>query len=32
MLKNIHPLLSADLLYALRARGHGATLALGDSN
>ncbi len=32
MLKNISPLLNADVLYALRAMGHGDQLALVDSN
>lgn len=32
MLKNIDPLLNADVLYALRSMGHGDTLALVDTN
>lgn len=32
MLKHLHPLLNADLLYALRAMGHGDELALVDRN
>ncbi|MDA0288566.1 MAG: ribose ABC transporter, partial [Proteobacteria bacterium] len=32
MLKNIHPLLSADLLYILRSMGHGDELILADCN
>ena len=28
MLKNLHPLLNADVLYALRAMGHGDELVL----
>ena len=32
MLKNIDPLLNADVLYALRAMGHGDALILCDSN
>ena len=32
MLKNIDPLLSADVLYALRAMGHGDALVLCDAN
>jgi L-fucose mutarotase len=32
MLKNIDPLLNADLLYALRAMGHGDDLILCDTN
>jgi L-fucose mutarotase len=32
MLKNIHPLLNADLLHALRAMGHGDEIALVDCN
>ena len=32
MLKNIHPLLHADLLHALRAMGHGDELVLADAN
>ena len=32
MLKNINPLLNADLLYALRAMGHGDELVLVDAN
>lgn len=32
MLRNIDPLLNADLLYALRAMGHGDTLVLCDTN
>ncbi|HET6223143.1 MAG TPA: RbsD/FucU family protein [Dongiaceae bacterium] len=32
MLKNIDPLLNADVLYALRAMGHGDTVVLCDSN
>ncbi|MGH6892014.1 MAG: RbsD/FucU family protein [Dongiaceae bacterium] len=32
MLKNIDPLLNADVLYALRAMGHGDTLVLSDTN
>jgi L-fucose mutarotase len=32
MLKNIDPLLSADVLYALRAMGHGDALILCDAN
>lgn len=32
MLKNIDPLLNADVLYALRAMGHGDTLVLCDTN
>ncbi len=32
MLKNIHPLLNADVLYALRAMGHGDELVFTDTN
>ena len=32
MLKNIHPLLNADLLHMLRSMGHGDELALVDRN
>ena len=32
MLKNVDPLLNADLLYALRAMGHGDELVLVDAN
>ena len=32
MLKGIHPLLNADLLYALRAMGHGDDLIIADAN
>lgn len=32
MLKNIHPLLHADLLYALAAMGHGDELVIADAN
>ena len=32
MLKDIHPLLNADLLYCLRAMGHGDELVLVDAN
>ncbi len=32
MLKNIHPLLTPDLLHVLRAMGHGDELALVDAN
>lgn len=32
MLKNLDPLLNADVLYALRAMGHGDTLVLSDTN
>ena len=32
MLKNIHPLLNADLLYVLQSMGHGNRLALVDHN
>lgn len=32
MLKNIDPLLNADVLYALRAMGHGDELAVVDAN
>lgn len=32
MLKSIHPLLHADLLYALRAMGHGDRLVISDTN
>lgn len=32
MLKNIHPLLNADLLYILRSMGHGDELILSDCN
>jgi L-fucose mutarotase len=32
MLKSIHPLLNADVLYALRAMGHGDDLILCDTN
>ncbi|RWX78418.1 fucose-binding protein [Neorhizobium lilium] len=32
MLKNIDPALNADVLYALRAMGHGDTLAIVDTN
>ena len=32
MLKNIHPMLNADVLYALRAMGHGDDLIIADSN
>lgn len=32
MLKNIDPALNADVLYALRAMGHGDTLVIADTN
>jgi L-fucose mutarotase len=32
LLKNIDPLLNADVLHALRAMGHGDTLVLSDTN
>ncbi|HJT13703.1 MAG TPA: RbsD/FucU family protein [Dongiaceae bacterium] len=32
MLKNLDPLLNADVLHALRAMGHGDTLVLSDTN
>ena len=32
MLKNIDPRLNADVLYALRAMGHGDTLVIADTN
>ncbi len=32
MLKNINPLLNADVLYALRAMGHGDDLIIADAN
>ena len=32
MLKGIHPLLNAEILYALRAMGHGDDLIIADSN
>lgn len=32
MLKHIHPLFSADLLYCLQSMGHGDTLAIVDAN
>jgi L-fucose mutarotase len=32
MLKSIHPLLNADVLYALRAMGHGDDLIISDTN
>ncbi len=32
MLKNVHPLLNADVLYALRAMGHGDDLIIADTN
>src|SRR3546814_5456039 len=32
MLKNLDPLLNADVLYALRSMGHGDTLAVVDTN
>lgn len=32
MLKGIHPLLNADVLYALRAMGHGDDLIIADTN
>jgi len=32
MLKSIDPILNADVLYALRAMGHGDTLAICDTN
>lgn len=32
MLKGIHPLLNADVLYALRAMGHGDDLVIADTN
>ena len=32
MLKNIHPLLNAEVLYALRAMGHGDDLIIADTN
>lgn len=32
MLKNIDPLLSADLLFALRSMGHGDDIIIGDAN
>ncbi len=32
MLKGIHPLLNSDVLYALRAMGHGDSLVISDTN
>ena len=32
MLRNINPILSPELLYALRAMGHGDEIALVDAN
>ena len=32
MLKNINPILNADVLYALRAMGHGDDLSIADTN
>jgi L-fucose mutarotase len=32
MLKNINPILNADVLYALRAMGHGDDLVIADTN
>ncbi len=32
MLKNIDPLLNADILYALRSMGHGDSLVISDTN
>lgn len=32
MLKNIHPSLGPDLLYALRTMGHGDEIVIGDAN
>ncbi len=32
MLKGIHPLLNADVLYAIRAMGHGDDLIIADTN
>ena len=32
VLKNINPLLNADVLYALRAMGHGDDLVIADTN
>ena len=32
MLKNINPILNADVLYALRAMGHGDDLIIADTN
>lgn len=32
MLKGVHPLLNADVLYALRAMGHGDDLIIADTN
>jgi len=32
LLKNLDPLLNADVLYALRAMGHGDTLVISDTN
>lgn len=32
MLKNINPLLNADVLHALRAMGHGDTVVISDTN
>ena len=32
MLKGIHPLLNAEVLYALRAMGHGDDLVIVDTN
>ena len=32
MLKNMDPLLTADLLHALRAMGHGDEIAIVDAN
>lgn len=32
MLKGVHPLLTADLLHALRSMGHGDTIAIVDAN
>ena len=32
MLKNIHPLLNADILHALRQMGHGDDLVMADTN
>ena len=32
MLKGVHPLINADVLYALRAMGHGDDLIICDTN
>jgi L-fucose mutarotase len=32
MLKGVHPLLTADLLHAMRSMGHGDTIAIVDAN